>query len=173
MPQKYTDQELSRAMLLITDQNMSPAQVAIQTGIHLRTIQRYKSKYVDNKQIPKQKPKEDDDVVYKDTTLPDPELQRNVDAALTGRAKFMDEVFETKRELLKQLLKIGKKSQNVDALQRSIKTLNDIEKEVTPEGDAPMVHAKTVNVFQLFNQNLEKNGYKGPELTDADIVKGD
>lgn len=173
MHKKYTDEELSRAMLIITDQNMSPAQVAIQTGIHLRTIQRYKSKYVDNKQIPKQKPKEDDVVVYKDTTLPDTELPRNVDATLTRRAKFMDDVFNLKQLIVDRLEAIVKKSQNIDTLQRTLKTLTELEKETKPDDPVPGITGGNVNIFTYLNQQLEKDGYKGQPLTDADIIEGD
>lgn len=170
---KYLDEELTKAVLLILDENMSPKEVSKQTHIHLRTLQRYKRKYVDDLEEEKQV-KTDYPAVFKGTApVSSTEVQKQLDQTMLARAKFLEDVFNVKQKLLKQLEKVGGKSTNVDALQRSIKTLNDIEKEVTPEGDAPMVHAKTVNVFQLFNQNLEKNGYKGPELTDADIVKGD
>ena len=170
---KYSDEKLSNAILMVLDQGMSPKQVSISTGINIRTLQRHKRKYVDDLQEEKQV-KTDYPAVFKGTApVSSTEVQKQLDQTMLARAKFLEDVFNVKQKLLKQLDKVGGKSQNVDALQRSIKTLNDIEKEVTPEGDAPLVHAKTVNVFQLFNQNLIKNGYKGPELTDADIVKGD
>ena len=170
---RYSEDELTKAILLILDQNLSPKEVSKITSIPVRTLQRYKTKYVDDIEESKDNPKDYPAVFKADAPKINMDVQKQLDNTMLARAKFLDEVFETKRELLKQLLKIGKKSQNVDALQRSIKTLNDLEKDVTPDGDSPAVHAKTVNVFQLFNQNLIENGYKGPELTDADIVKGD
>ena len=163
----HTDQELTKALLLILENGLTVKKASEITGINPRSIQRYKARFVDT-----QKSKEES-VASGVVAMVDPSIQESVDRVMLTRVKFLEDVFNVKQKLLKQLDKVGSKSTNVDALQRSIKTLNDIEKEVTPEGDAPMVHAKTVNVFQLFNQNLIKNGYKGPELTDADIVKGD
>ncbi len=162
----YTESQLMHALMLILDNGLTGAKAAEVTGISIRQIMRYKARYLEKKE-------KGETTVTSLVTMVDPSVQDSVDKVMITRVKFLEDVFKTKQILLAQLEKIGKKSLNVDALQRSIKTLNDIEKEVTPEGDAPMVHAKTVNVFQLFNQNLEKNGYKGPELTDADIVKGD
>lgn len=170
---KYSDEKLSEAMLLILDQNMSLTKVSKITSIPVRTLQRHKKKILDDLQEEKQV-KTDYPAVFKwDAPVNNTNVQTQLDNTMLKRVRFLEDVFNVKQILLAQLEKVGKKSQNIDALQRSIKTLNDIEKEVTPEGDAPMVHAKTVNVFQLFNQNLIKDGYQGPELTDADIVKGD
>lgn len=171
---KYSHEKLSNAILMIVDEGMPIAKVAKLTLIHIRTLQRHKKLYLKNPDDYKEKKEPDYPEIFRsDVPVSNSKVQTQLDNTMLKRVRFLEDVFNVKLTLLAQLEKVGKKSQNVDALQRSIKTLNDIEKEVTPEGDAPMVHAKTVNVFQLFNQNLEKNGYKGPDLTDADIVKGD
>ena len=100
-------------------------------------------------------------------------FRNSLTQTMLARAKFLDDVFDAKKIVLERIVKVAKRSDNLDALQRTVKTLSDIEKEVTPDGDTPPVHAKTVNMFQFFNQQLMKDGYTGPELTDADIVKSD
>lgn len=172
MPKKYTQQELTRAILLIVDEGLSIADVAKETGINYRALYRYRDRYVKGKQPPKQKKKEQEIVVHKDTTVPNAELQRNVDAALIERAKFLNDLMQTKQLLLDRIAKIGEKSNNLDALQRSLKTLNDIETVVKPADDTPLANAKTINMFQFINQQLIDEGYEGPKLTDADIVRG-
>lgn len=173
MIRKYSEDELTRAILMILNEGLTPKEVAKKTGINVRAIQRYKIKYVNDPDENSLKRSDYPTVFKSEMPVTDPKLQEKLNQTLLARASFLDEVFETKQALLRQLKKVGMKSQNVDALQRSIKTLNDLEKEATPDGDEPPVHAKTVNMFQFINNQLTTHGYKGPELTDADIVKGD
>jgi transposase-like protein len=173
MSKKYTEPELSRAILMIVDEEMPISEVAAQTGINYRALYRYRDRYIKGKQPPKQKKKEDKIVVLKETTAPNAELQRNIDTALIERAKFMEDVFKVKQILLGQIMKISMKSQNLDAMQRTLKTLCDLEETDSPKNETPGLHADTVNMFQFFNQKLIDEGYEGPPLTDADIVKGD
>jgi hypothetical protein len=100
-------------------------------------------------------------------------VQKHLDETMLARTKFLDEVFETKRIVLRQIRKVSGKSQNLDAMQRTLKTLTDIEVEVKPDGESPAVHAQTINMFNFFNQKLIQEGYEGPVLSDADIVRGD
>lgn len=172
MTRRYSDQEISRAILLIEEEGLPIAEVAAQTGINYRALYRYRDRYIKGKQPPKQRKKENEIVVYKENTLPTAEVQQRLDKTMIERAKFLDDVFDTKKVLLERLKEIGIKSNNVDALQKAIKTLSDIEKSVEPDGDHPSLHADTVNMFQFFNQKLIAEGYTGPELTDADIAKG-
>jgi hypothetical protein len=173
MIRKYSEDQMTRAIMLILNEGLTPKEVSKKTGINLRAIQRYKVKYVNNPDEDSIK-RSDYPTVFK-STMPvmDPELQGKLNQTLLDRAKFLDDVFEAKKTVLDQIVKVAKKSENLDALQRTVKTLADLEKEVTPEGDEPPVHAKTVNMFQFINNQLTTHGYKGPELTDADIVKGD
>ena len=176
----YTEDQLTAAVLLVLEGGLNPTQAAKQTGISKRTIQRAKSKML-GVSTPKWKTEEDEaeEVLEKelatrhDIPMLSPESQERVDNTLIARAQFLDEVFETKKVLLKQLRKMGARSQNIDALQKSLKTLTEIEGAVKPSDDTPAAHAKTVNMFQFFNQQLINEGYEGPKLTDADIVKGD
>lgn len=174
---KHSEADLTKAILLILDQNMSYKEVSRLTAIPVRTLQRYKNRYIEDKEeeveVDDGELKSYPAVFKSDSPGVSRDVQQRLDATMLARAKFLDDVLETKQVLLNQLRKEGKRSKNIDALQRSIKTLTDIEKDVAPDGDPPVAHAKTVNVFQLFNQQLLQNGYKGPELTDADIVKGD
>ena len=162
---------MSRAMLCIFDEGQSIAEVAKDTGINLRALYRYKDKYIKGKQPPRQK-KKHEMVVYKESTVPSTELQKNVDSALIERAKFMQDVFETKQIILQRIKLLGDKSKNIDALQRTLKTLNELEGGGQKKEDSATLHADTVNMFQFFNQQLIDEGYEGPPLTDADIVKG-
>jgi len=166
---KYSEADLTNAVFLIINQGISPAEVSRQTGINLRTLQRYKNKHIKEQQEEKTP---DYPVVFKKDN-PISHVQKQLDNTLLTRAKFLDDVMETKQIVLNRIRKVAHKSDNLDALQRTAKTLSDIEKEVLPDGDTPAVHANTVNMFQFFNQQLLANGYKGPELTDADIIKGD
>jgi len=170
MVKKYSEDELTRAILLIIDQGFSPSEAARQTGINLRAIQRYKKQYVDEKTP--DYPTTQEIAVAGEVPAMNPKVNEEVYKTIIARAKFLDEVFETKQVVLKQIRKVSGKSQNLDAMQRTLKTLSDIEKEVVPDGN-PVNYAKTLNVFNIFNQQLIQDGYKGPELSDADIVKGD
>jgi hypothetical protein len=85
----------------------------------------------------------------------------------------MQDVFETKQIILQRIMKLGGNSQNLDALQKTLKTLNELEGGGDKPEDNAVFHADTVNMFQFFNQKLIDEGYVGPELTDADIVKGE
>lgn len=174
MAKKYSEDQLTKAILLVIDDGLSPRMVAAQTGINLRSLQRYKSVYLGNDTSKvKKKVITEEVAVIEEVSLTNNEVQNKLNVTLLKRAKFLDDVIDTKQILLDQLRKEGKKTTNIDALQKSIKTLSDIEKEVIPDGDVPAVHAKTVNMFQFFNQKLIDEGYAGPKLTDADIVKGD
>jgi DNA-binding transcriptional MerR regulator len=169
---KYSEDKLTKAMLLSLDQNMSLTEVSKITGIPVRTLQRYKSKNLDDLQ--EKQEKTDYPAVFKgDAPVSDSDVQKQLDATMLARAKFLDNVFDAKKAVLERIVKIAKKSENLDALQRTVKTLDEIENKVVPDGDTPPVHAKTVNMFQFFNQQLIQDGYKGPELTPSDIVKGD
>jgi ParB-like chromosome segregation protein Spo0J len=176
MARKYSEEELTRAILLIIDQGMTPAEVSERTGINLRAIQRYRTKYAGtNDKVAIMKDMEAPVVFHRENTIASDEVQKKLDETLLARAKFLDDLFATKQVLLAQIHKLGRKSKNLDALQRSLKTLNDIEAETKPgdEGNNnPAFHAKTVNMFQFFNQQLIQDGYKGPEPSPADIVKG-
>lgn len=173
MIRKYSEEELTHAILLILDRGMTPTEVSKATGINLRALQRYKRKYVDEKEIPDYVYPGKDVILRGEVPLMSTDVQQKLDKTILVRVKFLDDLFATKQVLLKQINKIGAKSQNLDALHRALKTVSDLENVVTPDGDTPAVQAKTVNMFQFFNQQLIANGYKGPELSDADIVKGD
>jgi hypothetical protein len=192
MIRKYDEKQIAAAILMMLEENLTPPQAAKRTGINVRALQRYKLKYVGKPELypfvkpeilepleeAKAKTRQAEvitPVVIDKTPVATEEVVEAVDQTILKRAKFLDKVFDAKEVLLNRLVKIGVKSQNVDALQRSIKMLHDIEKEVVPEDDKgnPLIYAKQVNMFQTINQNLIDNGYKGPELKESDIVKGD
>jgi hypothetical protein len=172
MPKKrYSENSMARAIMLIVNEGLSTADAAERTGINLRTLQRYKSRYIDQKIEPTPVFTE---IAVIEPAIPKEKVKKTLDVAIMKRAKFLDDVFDTKKVVLERIKKISKSSDNLDALQRSLKTLSEIETEVLPkEHDVPAAHANTVNMFNFFNQQLIDEGYEGPELTDADIVKGD
>jgi hypothetical protein len=182
MIRKYDEKQIAAAILMVLDENLSVPEVSKRTGINVRALQRYKLKYVDKPDLyPFVKPEilqpkepEKAPVVIDKNPVATVEVVEAVDKTILKRSQFLEKVFAAKEVLLNRLVKIGAKTDNVDALQRAIKTLHDIEKEVIPEDDKgnPLIYAKQVNMFQTINQNLIDNGYKGPELKESDIVKG-
>lgn len=104
---------------------------------------------------------------------PNAELQQKVDKALIERAQFLDDLFSAKKVILQSILKLYRKSQNLDSLQKTLKTLSDLENIGSETEKEPGKLAGTVNMFQFINQKLIDEGYVGSELTDADIVKRD
>jgi len=182
---KYSEDQLTKAILMIIEQDIPLKKVAEITGINARTISRYKSNYTGSKESikpPREKKKstlpatiKTPEVAFnKDNTLPSAELQKQVEKTIIDRAKFLDDLFEVKQLVLDQIKDQIKKIKNIDALQKTLKTLNDIAKEVGPKGPGNLAdNAKVVNMFNFFNQQLIDEGYEGPELTDADIVKND
>jgi transposase-like protein len=184
MPQKYSEQDMARAILLVLDQSLPIKKVAREMGINLRALQRYKARYLADpttttlrQMFPtvRENPlKEDEPIVKKDNPVASAEVMDATDKTLIARAKFLDDVLSTKQVLLDRLKMAGGKSNNIDALHKAIKTLDDLETKVVPEGgNSPAAQVKTLNVFQLFNQQLINEGYEGPEIPDADIVKND
>jgi hypothetical protein len=176
MNRKYTQEELTKAILLILEEGYTPTQASEKTGIKLRTIQRFKNKYTEDLGLVIKVPGISKEF-FKGDSLPvvNSEVQKMVETTLINRSTFIDDLIETKQIVLDRIKKISKRSDNLDALQRTVRTLADIEKEVVPggEGELPAIHAKTVNIFNQINQQLIDEGYEGPKLTDADIVKGD
>lgn len=159
---------------MIVDEGISISEVALQTGINYRALYRYRDRYIKGKHSPRQKNKEDEIEIYDESPTSNTELQAKLDEKLISRAKFLDDLFATKQIVLKQIAKLSKKSQNLDALQRSLKTINDIENTALPDGEeSPAAHVKAVNMFQFINQQLINEGYEGPELSPSDIVKGE
>jgi len=136
-------------MLMIVDAGMPIAEVAKKSGIHLRTLYRYRDKFIKDKKSPKQvKTKEIDVVVHKEITVPNEYLQKKGEAALTERAQFLD------------------------ALQKTLKTLTDFEGVGMEKDKEPGKFANTVSMFNFFNQQLINEGYEGSKLTNTDIVGG-
>jgi transposase-like protein len=173
MERKYTDEQLSKAILMILNEGMSSKEVAEKTGINLRAIQRYKAQFVGG-------PPEPEPVTTKEIAksgkriVQSSDAQEELDEVIIRRTHFLNDVFEGKKVVLDRIIKLAKKYNNIDALQRTLKTLADIEALALPkEGDVPAAHIEQINMFQFFNQKLTKEGYEGPALTDADIVNGD
>jgi hypothetical protein len=170
---KYPEELLTRALLLVVDQGVSLKDAALQTGISKRTIQRYRSKFV---KVPEKIATPTGGTltmfVPKETTLQNPNLQK-VEKVLIDRTNFLDEVFRVKGVVLKQMETVAKKSNNLDALQKTVKMLDEMDNEHKPKGNVPPLTPGQVNIFQFLNEKLTKEGYEGPELTDADIVEGD
>lgn len=166
----HSEEQLTNALIMILEQGMTTQKVAELTGISKRTIQRYKSRELEE-ETPE--PVAVRDIAKRsDSMIQNAEVQDELDKTIISRAKFINEVIDTKQVVIERIKKISKKSTNLDALQRTVKTLDEIENKITPNGEVSDSHAKTINVFQLLNQNLIKQGYEGPKLTDADIVKG-
>jgi transposase len=174
MVRKYSEEELTKVLLLILDRGMTPLQASQVSGISLRTIQRYKSKYLGTIPVPVAPGVTQPVIFHKESTIPTDEVQRKLDATLLERAKFLTDLFDTKKILLAQIRKIGKKSQNLDAMQKTLKTITELENVVDPEdGNKPSKFPATVNMFQYFNQLLINEGYEGPKIEESDIIKGD
>lgn len=172
MARKYSEEELTRAVLLMIDHGLSPSQAELESGVNKRSIFRFKSKYLNEGESVKKISK----LLYRnnDKSQDSISTQQDIDDVVKARAKFLRDIMKTKQVLLDRLEKIGKKSNNLDAIQRSIKTLSDVEVIMLPkEDDIPEAHVKNLNLFQFFNQKLINEGYEGPKFSDADIVKGD
>jgi transposase len=169
----YTESQLTKALLLVLEQGMSPKDAAKMTGISKRTIQRYKRRHVED-ETPE--PVRTTEIAVAGTTmLSSKEAMDEVDDALMRRTKFLSDVMETKQVVIDRIRKLAKKSSNLDALQRTIKTLDDLETKVDPDGGGSKLPLgnPNLNIFNFFNQKLTNEGYEGPKLEDADIVKGD
>ena len=173
MHQKYSEQELTKALLLILDRGMSVTEASIETDIPIRTIQRFKVKFINSdKQIPVSSSGMDLATLDMPMTIT-PRAKTELDETMLARAKFLDDIFTAKQNIIKRINLLTKTSENIDYLQKTLKTLTDIESTVAPKDDPPAAHAKTVNMFQFFNQQLKNEGYEGPNISDADIIKGD
>jgi hypothetical protein len=170
---KHSEEQLTKALLLVLDQGVTLKVASEQTGISVRSIQRYKSKFTKSpEKIPTPTGGTLTMIVPKDTTLPNPNLQK-IEKVLIDRTNFLDEVFRVKSVVLKQMETVAKKSNNLDALQKTVKMLDEMENEHKPKGNnPPTLPPGQVNIFQFLNEKLTKEGYEGPELTDADIVEG-
>lgn len=168
----YSDEQLTKALLLVLEQGMSPKDAAKATGISKRTIQRYKRQHVED-HTP-DLAVGTDLVLAGDATIRSKETMDEIDDALIKRAKFLNDVIDTKQVVIDRIKKIAKKSTNLDALQRTVKTLDELENKVDPDGGAGKLPVgNPTNIFNYFNMKLTNEGYEGPELTDADIVKND
>lgn len=165
----YSESQLTKAMLLVLEQGVSLNDAAAATGISKRTIQRYKRRHIEDGTPDQQM----EVAVAGTTTIKSKEVMDEVDDALIRRAKFINDVIDTKQVVIDRIRKIAKKSTNLDALQRTVKTLDDLENKVQPDGPVPASTNAHLNIFNFYNQKLKNEGYEGPELSDADIVKGD
>ena len=77
---KYSEEKLTEAMFLYLDKNMLLTEVSIITGIPVRTLQRYKRKYVEDLQEEKQE-KTDYPTVYKgNAPVSNSDVQKQLDA---------------------------------------------------------------------------------------------
>ena len=168
----YSEAQLTKALLLVLESGMSPKEASKITGISKRTIQRYKKQHVEDSTP--EPAKTTDIAIAGTTTIASSEAVDKLDDALIKRAKFISEVVDTKQVVVERIRKLAKKSSHLDALQRTLKTLDEIENKVDPDGGASKIPANAgTNIFNYFNMKLTNEGYEGPKLEDADIVKGD
>jgi len=173
MPRKYTDQELSKAMLMIAEQGMQISEVSRRTSINYRTLYRYQDRYLKGKIPNKQDKKNNEVVIYKENPVADSEMQQKVDQAILERARFQEDLFRVKQLVLSKIERTIQGKVSLDSLQKTLRTITDLETVENEQEENPAKHSGTVNMYNFFNQKLIDEGYEGPELTDADIVEGD
>lgn len=174
MPKQYSEQELTKALLLILDRGMSPTEAEAETGIPLRTIQRYKAKHLaSDRSIPVESSGMSFQTLGNFPMTVTPEAKTQLDKTIEDRAKFLEDLFEAKQDILKRIKVLTKSSENIDYLQKTLKTLTELETTVAPKGNPPPGTVNANNIFQIFNQQLINQGYEGPTISDADVVKGD
>jgi len=172
MPKQTNQKALGRALFYIIEQNMPLKEAAETAGVKYRTLTRNYQKYLAQETRIKDGvlPKEEEEEPITVPIIPEHEIN----TAIHERAHFTKEIFRAKREILKRILVLTKGTKNIDALQRTLKTLDDLERSAPPQpSDMPGVNADTVNMFQFFNQKLIDDGYQGKPITDADIIEGD
>jgi len=171
MPKFTNRKALDRALFYIIEQNMTVQDAAKSSGANLRTVYRKYQQYLDqtNKIKDGLMPHVDNDKI---AIIHTPEQELNI--ALHERAQFMKDMFRAKKLILERIIRVAKDTRNIDALQKTLKTLSELENIGNPkDSDMPGVNVDTANIFQFFNQKLIDDGYQGKPVTDADIIEGD